>query len=204
MKRAFVLVLIVFSAFTARAQFPSEVWHEGEVVLAQGDSLTGLVKYDLETDLVQFTTDQRTIQTFTARKLLHFEIFDKLSNRYRQFYTLPFGLTGDYQAPIIFELVFEGKKLTLLGREAIEYQVTNYPSAVAGSYTRLELVFTHFFLTDEGRIIQFDGKKNSLLRGVMSRKSSEIKKFIKSNHLRSDRRGDLIKIVSYYNSLYED
>jgi len=204
MRKALVLLLILVSAITAHAQFPSELWHEGEVVLLQGDTLKGLVKYDLETDIVQYTRDKKTIKTYTARKLLHFEIFDNTSGRYRSFYVLPYNLNGNYQAPIIFELVYEGKKLTLLSREAIEYQVTNYPYSVAGSYTRLELVYTHFFLTDEGNILRFDGKKKDLLRGVMARKSSDIKKFIKTNRLRVERRPDLVKIVAYFNSLFED
>ncbi|MEP2772899.1 MAG: hypothetical protein ABJH05_12175 [Fulvivirga sp.] len=204
MKKTLLIVFAMLLACGAYAQFPSEVWHDGELVLVNGDTLKGQIKYNLETDLVQFSDDKKTIKTYTARKLLHFEIFDKTSNRYRRFYVLPYNLSGNYNAPIIFELVLEGRKLTLLSREAVEYQVANYPYAVAGSYTRLILVYTHYFLTDEGEIIKFVGKKKDLLRGVMSRKSSEIKKFIKTNRIRVDSRPDLIKTVAYYNSLFEE
>lgn len=204
MKKSLLIVLILLLCRVTYAQFPSEVWHDGELVLVNGDSLKGQIKYNLETDLVQFSNDKKTIKTFTARKLLHFEIFDETSSRYRRFYVLPYSINGNYNAPIIFELVLEGRKLTLLSREAVEYQVANYPYAVAGSYTRLVLIYTHYFLTDEGEIIQFGGKKNDLLRGVMSKKSSEIKKFIKTNRIRVDSRPDLIKTVSYYNSLFQD
>lgn len=204
MKKVKLTFFLFFALSTAYAQFPSEVWHDGKLVLLQGDTLKGLIKYDLETDIVQFSKDKKTIQTFTARKLLHFEIFDEISKAYRDFYVLPYNISGNYNAPIIFELIFEGRKITLLSREAIEYQVTNYPYSVAGSYTQLVLVYTHFFLTDEGKIIEFDNKRKTLYRDIMSDRSSEIKKFIKNNRLKVDRRVDLVKTVAYYNSLFED
>lgn len=204
MKKIGFTLFLLLAVSIAYAQFPSEVWHDGKLVLSQGDTLKGLIKYDLETDIVQFSKDKQTIKTFTARKLLHFEIFDTISKTYRDFYVLPYNITGNYNAPIIFELVFEGKKITLLSREAIEYQVTNYPYSVAGSYTRLVLLYTHYFLTDEGKIIEFDDKKKTLYKDIMSDRSSEIKKFIKNNRMRVDRRIDLVKVVAYYNSLFED
>lgn len=204
MKRITITFCFLLALSTAFAQFPSEIWHDGKLVLTQGDTLKGLIKYDLETDLIQFSKDKKTIQTFTARKLLHFEIFDEISKTYRDFYVLPYNVSGNYNAPIIFELVFEGRKITLLSREAIEYQVTNYPYSVAGSYTQLVLVYTHFFLTDEGKIIEFDDKRKTLYRDIMSDRSSEIKKFIKNNRLKVDRRVDLLKTVAYYNSLFEE
>lgn len=204
MKRLALSFFFLFVLRATYAQFPSEVWHDGKLVLTQGDTLRGQIKYDLETDIVQFSKDRKTIQTFTARKLLHFEIFDEISKTYRDFYVLPYSVTGNYQAPIIFELVYEGRKITLLSREAVEYQVTNYPYSVAGSYTRLVLVYTHYFLTDEGKIIEFDDKKKTLYRDIMSDRSSEIKKFIKNNRLRVDRRVDLLKTVAYYNSLFDE
>lgn len=204
MKKYLILIFLVFSSAYAFCQFPSEVWHEGKIVLLQGDTLQGWVKYDLETDIIQFTVDERTIQTYTARKLLHFEIFDKLSGRYRQFYVLPYAIQNDFEAPIFFELIYEGRHLTLLSREAIEYQVTNYPYSIAGSYTRLVLVYTHFFLTDEGKIVKYSGKKKDLYNGVMNKRGQEIKKYIKKNKFKTDKQADLLKITVYYNSLFED
>jgi len=201
--RITLLAFLFFLTFSASAQFPSEVWHEGEIVLTSGDTLSGFIKYDLETDIVQFSDDEKTINTYTARKFIHFEIFDKLSGRFRRFYVLPYNIQGDYNAPIIFELILEGRKLTLLSREAIEHQVTNYPYSVGGSYTRLELVYTHYFLTDEGEIVKFEGKKKDLYTGVMSKRSQEIKKFLKNNKVRVDSRKGIVKAVSYYNSLFD-
>lgn len=202
-KLLFLSLAICFGYILAAAQtFPSEVWHEGKVVLLEGDTLKGQVKYNLETDLVQFSHDQKTIKTYTARKLFFFEIFDKLSNQYRQFYVLPYGIKNNYKAPVIFEVLLQGKELSVLSRESVEYQVSNYPYSMAGSYTRMVLVYTYYFLKPDGTIIQYSGKKKDLT-WIMSKKSGEIKKFIKANKIRTDKRVDLLNTVAYYNSLFE-
>lgn len=199
-----ILALCISSLAGNSQTFPSEYWHAGEVVTIEGDTLRGQIKYDLDTDIIQFSLDNKnTAQAFTARKLLYFEILDKTSNRYRYFYALPFNVSGGYNAPIFFELLHEGRHLTLLTRETIEYKVTNYPYSMGGSYTRLQLVYNYYFLTEKGKIESFSGKKRDLMH-VLSKKSSEIKKFIKTNHLRVERKRDLVKIVDYYNSLFSN
>jgi len=184
--------------------FPNEIWHDGKVVLNEGDTLKGLIKYNLDTDLVQHKLmDSGTITTITARSLVFFEIFDGTVNQYRQFYVLPYHVRRDYKAPVIFELIYQGNELTLLSREKVEYQVTSYPYAVSGTYTRLVLVYTHYFLWPDGHIEIYPGKKRDLL-WVMKKKSAQIKKFIKTNKIKPDRRRDLVKTVTYYNSLFEN
>ncbi|UII23735.1 hypothetical protein [Fulvivirga ligni] len=182
--------------------FPSEVWHEGKVVLAEGDTLSGLVKYSLENDVVQLSADNKTIKAFTGRKLLYFEIFDKTVERYRQFYSIPYTLNGNYRVPILFEMLLAGDKMTLLCREAVEYQTRSYPYSVAGTYSTYVLVYTYYFLDNEGNIQEYNGKKKDL-RYIMKDKQSQMKKYIKDNKINADRRGDLAKTVVYYNSLFD-
>lgn len=204
MKKGVFIWVMLFFALAAKAQFPSEIWHDGEIVLTDGDTLKGLVKYNLETDIIQFSKDKKTIKTYTARKIVHFEIFDQTSDRYRNFYVLPYNLNGNYKAPIIFELIYEGSRMSMLSREAVEYEVTNYPYSVAGTYSRMVLVYTNYFLTSDGNIVKFSGKKKDLIHGPMSKRSTEIKKFLKTNNIRLDRRSDVVKVVAYYNSLFQD
>ncbi|MEM6524606.1 MAG: hypothetical protein AAGF85_04120 [Bacteroidota bacterium] len=200
----FLITIYLLLPFTLTAQtFPNEIWHEGKAVRIEGDTLAGWIKYDMDKDIVQHTYAKNgTITTITPRSLVFFEIFDQLANQYRQFYVLPYNIRGNYRAPIIFELVYEGKKLTLLSREKLEYQVTSYPYAVSGTFNRLVLVFTYYFLTPDGRIEKFSGNRKDLLWKT-KKKSAQMKKFVKTNRLKLERRGDLVKAVSYYNSLYE-
>jgi hypothetical protein len=180
-------------------QFPSDLWHEGKIILLEGDTLKGNVKYDLQQDLVQYgIADQRTT-AYSARKVLFFEIFDTSVRKYRQFFALPFTTTAGYRAPIFFELLEEGK-MTLLSRESVEYRTYSSPYYM-GSYSRLVLVYKYYFLDEKGNIAEFTGNKNDLLN-LMERKSDEVEKYIKANKLRFDDKYDFAKIVAYYNSLF--
>ena len=193
------LVLCVSTLAANGQQFPSDLWHDGKVVLLEGDTLKGSIKYDLQQDLLQYSiADQRTT-AYSARKVLFFEIFDATVRRYRQFYALPFTTTAGYRAPVFFELLEEGK-MTLLSRESVEYRTYSSPYYM-GSYSRLVLVYKYYFLDERGNISEFTGNKNDLLN-LMNKKSDEVEKYIKANKLRYDDKYDFARIVAYYNSLF--
>ncbi len=195
----FISLFLFFSSVSVYGQqFPSDLWHDGKVVLLEGDTLRGSIKYDLQQDVIQFNARQQ-ITAFSARKLLFFEIFDNSVRRYRQFFALPFSSISGYKAPVFFELLEEGK-MTLLSRESIEYRTYNSPYYM-GSYTRLVLVYKYFFLDEKGNIKEFTGNKNDLLQ-LMNKKSEEVEKYIKANRLKYDDKYDFAKIVAYYNSLF--
>ena len=194
------LVILLFSCLDTLAQkFPSDLWHEGKIVLLEGDTLRGSVKYDLQQDLVQYAVANERTTAFSARKVLFFEIFDNSIRRYRQFFALPFTTTSGYKAPVFFELLEEGK-MTLLSRESVEYRTYNSPYYM-GSYSRLVLVHKYYFLDDKGEISEFTGNKNDLLN-MMKNKGDEVEKYIKANKLRHDDKNDFTRIVAYYNSLF--
>jgi len=193
--------ILVFSLLIAEVRgqkFPSDYWHEGKIVLEEGDTLTGNVKYDLQNDILQLEHDGR-LESYSSRKAVFFEIFDKSVKRYRDFYSLPYAATGQYKAPVFFELLAEGK-MTLLCREAIEFR--NYPSSFYyyGSTTRLVLVHKYFLLKENGDIETFTGKRSDLLE-LMGNKSVTVEKYIKSNKLSVDNKYQFADIVKYYNSL---
>ena len=195
-----VFVLLFFLSVPGVAQqFPSDLWHEGKIILLEGDTLKGNIKYDLQQDLVQYgIADQRTT-AFSARKVLFFEIFDTSVRKYRQFFALPFTTTSGYKAPVFFELLEEGK-MTLLSRESVEYRTYSSPYYM-GSYSRLVLVYKYYFLDEKGNIAEFTGNKNDLL-DLMNKKSDEVEKYIKANKLKFDDKYDFARIVAYYNSLF--
>lgn len=179
-------------------QWPFEYWHDGKLLLESGDTLRGEVKYDLAQDLLQYKTTQRA-EAFTARKVLSFEIYDKTVRRYRQFYSLPYAVSGGYKAPVFFELLEEGK-ITLLAREAVEYRTVSSPYAY-GSYTRQVLVNYYFVLKDNGDIQPLVLKKKSDVLDRMGKQAERVEKFMKENRLNVDEKYDLVRIIDYYNSL---
>jgi hypothetical protein len=193
-----ILILISAPAFSQRWAF--EYWHDGKLILDSSDTLRGKIKYDINNDIIQL--DQLgKLNSFTARKVVMFEIFDVTCSRYRKFYSIPYSFTGDYKTPIFFELLAEGK-LTLLAREALEMKSTSSPYYGYATVSRPVLVNKYFALNDKGQLEPFTGRKDDLL-DLMSQRDDEVRKFIKVNHLSLEDKYQLASIFDYYNSLFK-
>lgn len=191
-----VLFLLASPLFSRAQVWPFELWHEGKIVLTSGDTLKGMVKYDLQQDLVQYIVNNSEAEVFTARKVIFFEIFDTSVRQYRRFFALPYASSPGYETPVFFELLEDGK-MTLLAREFVEYRSTG------SMYVRGLLVLSHkfFLMPDDGKIIAFTGKKNQLLN-MMGKQGDQVDKFMKTNRLRVEYKEDFTRIVDYYNSLF--
>jgi hypothetical protein len=152
-----VLLLIGYTTLSAQ-EFASDYWHTGKVVLDSGDTLKGNLKYDLKNDILQVQLEKK-LESYTARKVLFFEIFDETVKKYRAFYSLPYSTAGQYKAPVFFELLAEGK-LTVLCRESFENRTISSPLYYYGStYSRIVLVNKYYLLKENGDIAEFQGKK---------------------------------------------
>jgi len=200
-----IVVFILFSILSVSAsaqQFAYELWHEGKLILDSGDTLRGNIKYDLQNDMIQYHLNKESNpESYTARKVLFFEIFDATVKRYRVFYSLPYAIAGQYKAPVFFELMEEGK-LTLLCREFVEYRTTSSSLYYYGTYTRLVLINKYFLLKENGEIEEYGGKKNDWY-DLMKGKENEVQKYVRANRLDLDDKYELSKAVNYYNSLFQ-
>lgn len=201
LRKVFVSLVFMAVSLTAQAQqWAFEMWHDGRIVLERGDTLKGTVKYDMQQDIVQYTANNQTVEVFSARKVLFFEIFDTTVKKYRQFFSLPFnaGQSSSYKSLVFFELLENGK-LSLLSRESVELrsQTTGYYGSF---YTRQILVNRFFFMDENGEIREFAGNKNDLL-DMFGKKSNDVEKYMRQNHLKIDDKYEFAQIVAYYNSL---
>jgi hypothetical protein len=182
--------------------FPSEFWHPGKMVLISGDTISGEIKYNIETDLVQINGEGR-LMTYSSRKIFYFEIFDVTIENYRQFYSIPYDLKSNYKTPTLFEVIYEGK-VTLLARESIVNETSHYNSYYwsGGTYTRQVLSYDYFILRKNGEIQYFSKKYRDLL-DLLKDKQREIKEYIRKNNLKTDEKSDLARIFAYYNALLD-
>jgi hypothetical protein len=204
--------LVSFGWAQTRNQFPSQIWHKGTLNLADGSSTSGLVKYDLETNLVQLQAE--TVITFTASNVLSFDIYDEIYGGIRKFYSLPYALNGDYETPIFFEVLTQGEHIALLCREFIATDnrgMNNWGGMGMGmgmgmnpfwgpqNVTGFRLAFTYYFLKN-GRLERYSGKKKELF-DLLSGYDEEMQLYMRKNRLEHDQRGDLLRITAYYNEL---
>ena len=204
MRKWFVILAGIFLSPNGYSQeYPSEMVHEGKVVLLSEETIEGKIKYDLENDIIQVVVNG-SVQTYSARKILYFTIYDESVDMFRTFYSIPYEVQPNYKIPILFEVLYEGT-LSLLAREQI---VTETVPQYSNSYrstinmTRTRLSYEYFFLDKKGDFSRYNLKKYELF-DVMKRKEPQIKQYIKKNKLKHDSRRDLVRIVAYYNALIQ-
>lgn len=204
----FFLMLFSLQGMSQMGQFPSQVWHKGQIVKMDGQVFQGLVKYDLDNNLVQLQGN--SIETFGASNVSQFEIYDEQYGGIRTFYTLPYPLSGDYDTPVFFEILTEGDNVVLLCREYIMTDSRGMGMwgggmgmnpmwggpPMGGGY---KLAFTYFFIKD-GKIAKYTQKKKELL-DIFGDRADEVQLFMRKNRLSHDKRGDLLRITAYYNQI---
>ena len=199
MKTALVAILFTFVYHLGFSQtFPSELWHEGKMVLVTEEVISGLIKYDQVKGIVQVEVGEKTY-TYSAKAIFHFKIYDATADSYREFYSLPYGLVTSYKTPVIFEVLIEGN-ITLLSREYIVTKSVQDPFSLGSSYPRELLVYDYYFLDKEGNITEYTMKKKDLYN-ALSKRQSQVAEYMKTNRLRHDSRNDLIRIILFYNAL---
>ncbi len=201
MKRLLILFFFcMISSLASHAQFSKEIWHDGFLVTTEDDTLKGLIKYDMEANIVQLIINKSKVRTFSSHKLFYFEIYDKVVKNYRQFYSVPYEVSSNYTIPILFEVLYEAP-LSLLAREAlVQENVPNSSIYWSGNITQDTMARTYYFLDKKGNIQPYTGKRSELM-AIMVRKASSVKTFIKKNNLKTDEVRDLIRITAFYNSI---
>jgi len=200
MKRLyFIFVLTTSFIYLYSQEFSSEIFHEGFLVTNNRDTIRGALKHDMQSNIV-YITDNGKLKTYSSHKIFYFEIFDITVDNFRQFYSLPFKVSIGYKIPILFELQYEGP-FSLMTREAIiQESVSNTTTYWGGSYTRLRLIYSYYFVNKKGEITFFSGRKKELME-IMKDKSKYLKEYIKEYKLQVDEIQDLIRITAFYNSI---
>jgi hypothetical protein len=203
MKKLFAVIILTLAALSGSysQQFPSDLWHEGKLVLANEEVYEGLLKYDLERGIVQVEQGEKVF-TFSAQSIFYFKIYDVTVEANREFYVLPYGLVSNYKAPVIFEVLVEGN-ISLLCREHISSKSVTAANPYmynTPTYQREVLVYDYYFLDRKGNITPYNLKKRELMQAVAQRQS-QVSDYIKKNRLKFDRRTDIIRIIAFYNAL---
>lgn len=188
----------VFSVGVVRSQgLAEDKWHQGAVVLTNGDTLKGTLKYSVKNAVIRLKS-HNTIQTYSPHKVVSFLFHDLNYHHNRQFFSIPYAVrrSSSYKVPSFFELIRRGRPLTLLSRQTTFMRRSG---RLNGFYRMVEQDI--FYLLDrKGNIKRVKPSRRGLSK-AFSNHAKAIKTYIKVNRLSYSNRNDLIKIVDYYNSL---
>ena len=207
-KGIIIFLLILLNGIGFAQDFPSELWHNGKLVLLSEDTIVGKIKYDLQNDIIQINIGN-TLQTYSARKILYFEIFDETIESYRHFYALPYNVQSNYKVPLLFEVLYEGHLSLLCKEEVVTESVPQYNSYPYSNYgsspynqSRARLSYKYYFLDEKGTIQNYNMKKNELM-SFFKKHNQQVKQYIKKNNLKHDKMRDLVRVTAYYNALLD-
>ncbi|UXP31445.1 hypothetical protein N6H18_13905 [Reichenbachiella agarivorans] len=195
-------ISLFFVSWTGYSQeFSSRVWHKGWLVTMDGDTVHGDLKYDMEVNTIQILNENQKIQAYNSKKVMYVEFFDSVLKNYRKFYSIPYNVSYDFRAPILFEVLYEGPT-TLLCREKIVVETDPYSQSYYGVSTvsRERVSLTYYFAFKSGEIVMYSGKKGELFT-ILDQRPDQIKEYIKKNRLDPNEVRDLIRIVAFYNSI---
>ncbi|GAA4304727.1 hypothetical protein GCM10023183_18260 [Nibribacter koreensis] len=193
-----------------------EEWFLGKVYLANGDSVNGKIIYYRTEEIVRVINANDVAAEYTPKAVSGFEAVDKDGKFRRVFITHRWNFGQDYSdllAPSFFEQITIGK-YGLLRKEAIvrKDMLDNpfYSALLGGSpiepgiprgvvYTdKRQDVF--FILMPTGKVKQLrDVKKD--LKVVFGKKNRQMRPYIMKNRLKLTRLPDLVKIITYFDSI---
>ncbi|MCS7003984.1 MAG: hypothetical protein NZM38_01510 [Cytophagales bacterium] len=195
---------LVISFFSLYAQeFSMTKWHsEGIIDLISGETLYGTLKYDLENNQLFLVNDSLN-KTFSPRNATAFQFRDAITGKTRFFFSLEFKNSNGQIEKMFFELLFDGKALSLLSRERIleRIEVINNPFFPATRSYRVYFLQYDFYVMNQYAEIFYCGNLLNDLLKVLPKQKQEIKNYIKHYKLNTTVPEDMIKIVQYYNQL---
>ncbi|HAI74839.1 MAG TPA: hypothetical protein DCM08_01215 [Microscillaceae bacterium] len=201
--------------------FAEELFHNGSAILkteeGKDEKVTGEIKYNLgENTLMLRSPTTGLVKTLGSRKVLSFQFMDQNFNKTRVFYTLPYQIQYENrEVPTFFELLVEGKYVSLLCREKLVTTTVSpvgmYSPMMMGGFMAMPITQTRvgadyflLFITQKGndvsiRIKPVD-KKEEVLESLKDRRLS-IERYMEENKLRFFDRDDMVAIISQYNVL---
>lgn len=203
--KGFSIFILFFlsSEYVSAQAFAPNFWHEGTVTLQNGQIYTGNLKFDLDNEIIQVQS-RNGHKTLTSRKVSSFEFYDKSLRQDRIYYTLPFAKVSNYKTPSFFELVAQGKPISILSREKLVNESITANNGInrgfgGPTFVRTVVKYDMFFLYSNGKIKSFNGTKKGLLYLLQDREK-DVKEYMKANRVRLDDREDIVNLILYYNT----
>lgn len=174
-------------------------WKQGKIQLRNGKVVDGELVYDLQNDMVNFRKGSENF-TFTAQSINSFFFLTKDST-YRSFITYKFKTSENFESPMFFEFLLEGK-IPLLGRESYVYYSEG--SSISSGFHSSDIkriMYTHYILNKKGKIQALPNKRD--LHLVFIGYENQMKKIIRSKRINISQKDDVIYLFTEYYKLIQ-
>lgn len=171
-------------------------FHEGEIAFKNGETYKLNLRYDIYADQVHLK-DNDLIYGIIHPEALASVSIDTLKLLYCSFVKSP----ADQSSETGYFILKTDGKCKLLVRKKIRIQDAEPPKGIQEARpTRFVAVGDTYYLRKEGKnAVRINGKKDLLT--VLEDRKEEINKLIKAEKLGTKEVDDLVKIVTFYNSL---
>lgn len=178
-------------------------WNPGFVVTQEEDTIYGPVTVNYQADIVQ-VNEENTIKTFGANQILMVYLKENDDQEERFFYSYPFHPYSDFKPFKLFEKLYEGPHISLLAREMLVTEsIPVYDQyAMRTFYTSRSKVVSDFYilLPEKKKVKQLKINKKELLKAFPDF-VDQLKGYMEKENLKFSEKEDLIKLVTFYNSL---
>ena len=201
MKKLGILCAVLLWVFqTAQAiDIGKKNWYKGEIVLRNGEKLSGKVQYDLKQNVAVIKYDGK-MQAYSAFNVDYFKIIDSKRRTLRSFYSMPFINPKGLKRLMFFELIFEDK-FAIFNREhkaRKEHAMLSEIPFVEDKETEKEVtVFTYYVFTPDGNFQKVLTEKADLVKklSLNRREKKNLENFIYENDLNLNNRSDFIRVI---------
>ncbi len=169
----------------------------GRLILKTGDTLNLSLRYDIYSRQIHFKNKDKVYEVVNPEKL-DMVVIDTISFQYITCLKSP----GDFSPEgSSFLILKTDGKCKLFIKKNMRLQDAEVPKAFQEAQPAkfIPLGDTYYLKPDKKNAVRVDSKKDLL--NILSDRKDELSKFIDSNKLGTKDSDDLVKIVTFYNSL---
>ena len=178
-----------------------KTWHKGIIFLSSGDSINGLIKYDFKKNKVEYQNGN-DYRMLLPGKFTEMKFTSSIDSSHHTFTVFNIETAVDYYRPYFFEVIDTIGKIKLIRQYYWIDQVTSFGNS--GFFiTKKEKIIQLYRLKRNNVVTSYRPRRKKVLKSMKDKKK-EVIEYALSRNLSFALTADVIKIVKYYNSLFND
>jgi hypothetical protein len=193
------LVLLALAGAKAQDFVNREVWHTGNIYLKNGDTMKGVIRYDMDEQYVMLK-EEETLKTYSVNQVESFELLDAEHGVFRWFYALPVR-DNRRGKELFFEMLVDGSKVLLCREDWVLRRPVGRSNM---AWEAIQVRADSFYLFDRATqtLVPLLGSRKELLEHLSDHRDA-VEQFIRERQLDLQSRADLLRLFYYYGKLKE-